>query len=200
MAQVSSPLNTSSERLDSVILSTGPTGLLKRAVAGSSRTVTGGDANAAAQEVGTHTDDAAFSVATDAIVTIGALIDETSTDSGDEGDAVAIRATADRILRVVSQQRSSTSTKANVAGSATSVTILAANTARRGATITNDSTAILYLDLTGGTASATSYTVQLAGSTASGVSYFEVPFGYTGLITGLWASATGNARVTEFVA
>lgn len=200
MAAVSSPLNTSNERLDSLVLSTGPTGQLKRAVAGSSRTVTGGDANAAAEEVGTHVDDAAFTIATDTISVIGALIDETSTDSGDEGDAVAVRATADRILRVVSQQRSSTATKASVAGSASSVTILAANTARRGATITNDSTAILYLDLTGGTASTTSYTVQLAGSTTSGVSYFEVPFGYTGLITGIWASATGNARVTEFVA
>lgn len=200
MAAVSSPLNTNNERLDSLVLSTGPTGQLKRAVAGSSRTVTGGDANAAAEEVGTHVDDAAFTIATDTISVIGALIDETSTDSGDEGDAVAVRATADRILRVVSQQRSSTATKASVAGSASSVTILAANTARRGATITNDSTAILYLDLTGGTASTTSYTVQLAGSTTSGVSYFEVPFGYTGLITGIWASATGNARVTEFVA
>ena len=195
MAAVSSPLNTNSERIDSVILSTGPTGLLKRAVAGSSRTVTGGEVNAATQEVGTHTDDAAFTVATDAIVTIGALIDETSTDSGDEGDAVAIRATADRILRVVSQQRSSTSTKANVAGSASSVTILAANTARRGASIWNDSSAILYLDLTGGTASATSCSVKLIAD-----AFYEVPFGYTGLITGIWASATGSARVTEFVA
>lgn len=195
MAAVSSPLNTNSERIDSVILSTGPTGLLKRAVAGSSRTVTNGDVNAATQEVGTHTDDAAFTVATDAIVTIGALIDETSTDSGDEGDAVAIRATADRILRVVSQQRSSASTKANVAGSASSVTILAANTARRGASIWNDSSAILYLDLTGGTASATSCSVKLIAD-----AFYEVPFGYTGLITGIWASATGAARVTEFVA
>lgn len=195
MAAVSSPLNTNSERIDSVILSTGPTGLLKRAVAGSSRTVTGGDVNAATQEVGTHTDDAAFTVATDAIVTIGALIDETSTDSGDEGDAVAIRATADRILRVVSQQRSSASTKANVASSASSVTILAANTARRGASIWNDSSAILYLDLTGGTASATSCSVKLIAD-----AFYEVPFGYTGLITGIWASATGAARVTEFVA
>ena len=98
MTAVSSPLNTNSERIDSVILSTGPTGLLKRAVAGSSRTVTGGDVNAAAQEVGTHTDDAAFTVATDAVVTIGALADETSTDSVDEGDAGALRMTLNRRL------------------------------------------------------------------------------------------------------
>ena len=88
---------------------------------------------------------------------------------------------------------SSTATKANVAGSASSVTILAANTARLGAAVINDSAAVLYLDVTGGTASATSYTVQLAAS-----AYYEVPFRYTGLITGIWASATGSARVTEF--
>jgi hypothetical protein len=27
--------------------------------------------------------------------------------------------------------------------------------------------------------------------------YYEVPFGYTGRIDGIWASANGNARVTE---
>lgn len=84
-------------------------------------------------------------------------------------------------------------TKANVSGSASSVTILAANVGRTGAAITNDSSAILYLDLTGGTASATSYTVQLAAG-----AYYEIPFYYSGLITGIWASATGAARVTEF--
>jgi hypothetical protein len=90
---------------------------------------------------------------------------------------------------------SNAATKANVASSASSGTILAANPNRIGAFITNDSTAILYLDLTGGTASITSYTVQLA---ANGGTH-EVPFGYTGLITGIWAAANGNARVTEFV-
>lgn len=89
--------------------------------------------------------------------------------------------------------RSSTGTKSNVASSASSVTILAANTARKGATIANDSTAILYLDVSGGTASTSSYTVQLASG-----DYYEVPFGYSGAITGIWASANGSARVTEF--
>jgi hypothetical protein len=86
-----------------------------------------------------------------------------------------------------------TGTKSNVSGSASSTTILAANTGRLGAVIFNDSTAVLYLDLTGGTASSSSYSVQLGAG-----SYFEVPHGYLGLITGIWASATGAARVTEF--
>jgi len=27
--------------------------------------------------------------------------------------------------------------------------------------------------------------------------YYEVPFGYTGALKGIWASATGAARITE---
>lgn len=90
---------------------------------------------------------------------------------------------------------SSTATKANVAGSVSSVTILAANNNRKQALIYNDSTALLYLDLTGGTASSSSYSVQVPAQ-----GYFELPPQpiYTGLITGIWSVATGNARVTEF--
>ncbi len=86
-------------------------------------------------------------------------------------------------------------TKASVASSASSVTILAANTSRKGAMVYNDSTQILYLDLTGGTASNSSYSVQVPAN-----GFFELPGPsiYSGLITGIWASATGNARVTEF--
>lgn len=83
----------------------------------------------------------------------------------------------------------------SVASSATTVTILAANTARRGATVYNDSTQVLYLLLGAGTASSSVYTVQLAAG-----AYYEVPFGFTGVLTGLWASANGNARVTQITA
>lgn len=88
-----------------------------------------------------------------------------------------------------------TGTKSSVAGAAVSTTLLAANSSRKGATIYNDSTVILYLDLSGGTASSTSYSVQVPAQ-----GYFELPPQpmYTGAITGIWASATGNARITEF--
>lgn len=88
-----------------------------------------------------------------------------------------------------------TGTKASVASSATSVTILASNTSRKGAIIYNDSTQILYLDLSGGTASSSSYSVQVLA-----YGYFELPppIIYNGVITGIWAAANGNARVTEF--
>ncbi len=92
-----------------------------------------------------------------------------------------------------SRGASSTGTKSNVAGSASSVTVLASNTNRKGAMVFNDSTAILYLDLSGGTASATSYSTQVP---ANGL--YELTVVYTGAITGIWSSATGNARVTEF--
>lgn len=88
-----------------------------------------------------------------------------------------------------------TATSTNVASSASNVNLLALNTARKGATIYNDSTQILYLKL-GTTASTTSYTVQLAPAGGTN-SYYEIPFGYTGNIDGIWASANGNARIVE---
>lgn len=92
--------------------------------------------------------------------------------------------------------RAATGVQTIVASSASSVPVLALNANRLGATVFNDSTSILYLLLvTGGTASATVYTVQIAAN-----SYYEVPFNYTGALVGIWSSANGNARVTEFTA
>lgn len=90
--------------------------------------------------------------------------------------------------------RSGTSAQTTVAGSATSVSLLASNSNRLGATIANDSTAALYVKL-GATASTTSYTIKLLQD-----DYYEIPYGYTGEIDGIWASATGNARITELTA
>lgn len=89
---------------------------------------------------------------------------------------------------------STTATLSNVAGSASSVTVLALNTARLGATIVNDSTSRVYLKF-GSSASTTSYSYTLFQYET-----LEVPFGYTGIITGIWDSATGSARVTELTA
>lgn len=84
-----------------------------------------------------------------------------------------------------------TATLANVGASVTSVTLIASNTSRKGATVHNDSTALLYIKF-GSAAATNSFTVRVAAQ-----GYYEVPFGYSGIITGVWASATGNARVTE---
>ena len=85
-----------------------------------------------------------------------------------------------------------TATETNVNASASPVTVLAANTARIGATVYNDSTSVAYLLLGTQTASSTLYTVQLQPG-----AYYEAPFGFTGKIAGIWVSATGTARVTE---
>ena len=96
---------------------------------------------------------------------------------------------------ITKEVRAATATPSNVASSASSVTILASNANRLGATVFNDSTQVLYLLFGSGTASATNYSVQMATLT-----YFEVPFEFTGQLTGIWASANGAARVTEIAA
>lgn len=93
---------------------------------------------------------------------------------------------------IVKTIRSATGTQSSVASSATDVTILASNANRLGASVYNDSTAILYLLLANATSSATAHSVQMQAG-----AYFEVPAQYTGVIKGIWASATGSARVTE---
>lgn len=97
----------------------------------------------------------------------------------------------DSARKIITRSYCDTGGTSSVSGSATSVTLLASNTARLGATITNDSTAILYVKF-GATASTTSYTVKMQPD-----QYFEVPFGYRGIIDGIWASAAGAARITE---
>jgi hypothetical protein len=82
--------------------------------------------------------------------------------------------------------------RTSVAGAAADTLILAANSNRLGATIYNDSSAILYLALGTAAASTTDFTVKMVAS-----AYYEVPFGYTGMIRGIWASATGSARIGE---
>ena len=93
-----------------------------------------------------------------------------------------------------SLQRATSSSVVSVARNAASTTILAANGYRNGASIFNDSNAVLYLRLSAGTASSTSYSTKLGAQ-----SYFEVPTKYSGVITGIWASAgIGNAYVTAY--
>lgn len=108
-------------------------------------------------------------------------------------DVITVQGIASGTVLPIKASRSSAATKANVSASASSVTILALNTNRLGASIYNDSSAILYLDTSGGTATSTSHTLAMAAN-----SYFELPFNLTGLITGIWANATGAARIVEY--
>jgi hypothetical protein len=90
--------------------------------------------------------------------------------------------------------KATTGTQTQVPDDASSVTILAANSNRLGATILNTSTVTLYLRLSSSAATTSNYTVALVAN-----AYYEVPFWYSGQITGIWASdpGTGNANVTE---
>ncbi|MEH2088039.1 hypothetical protein [Nostoc sp.] len=89
------------------------------------------------------------------------------------------------------ESTSGTSTPTTVASSASNTTILAANSNRKGATMWNDSTATLYLEF-GATATASAFVAKIAPS-----GYYELPFHYTGVISGIWSAVNGNAFVRE---
>lgn len=87
--------------------------------------------------------------------------------------------------------KSATSSVYEVLSSISTVSILNANVSRKGATIYNNSGTPLYLKL--GTAANTSvYTVLMVAD-----AYYEMPFGYTGVVAGITASNAGIINVTE---
>lgn len=86
---------------------------------------------------------------------------------------------------------STNGTLTSVISSVSAVSILAANTARKGATIYNNSGTNLNINL-GTTVTTSVYTVLMANS-----GYYEVPFGYTGVIAGITASNAGIISVVE---
>lgn len=90
-----------------------------------------------------------------------------------------------------------TTAQTNPASSATTVTLLASNTQRKGAIIKNNASTVLHVCLAGtATVAASSYDLP-AYSATIGVS-LEIPFGYAGAISGIWEGApTGNSNVTE---
>ena len=95
---------------------------------------------------------------------------------------------------VPTRQSNATSAVTSVADNAASVTLLAANANRRGATIHNTSSARLFIKLGATATTTTSHTASL-----SQYGYYEVPFGYTGIVDGIWSSdpGDGSAQVTE---
>lgn len=85
-----------------------------------------------------------------------------------------------------------TGTQTSIANSVTNVTLLAVNSNRLGATIYNDDAdAVLKIKL-GPVASSSSFTYAIPS-----FGYYEVPYGYTGVIDGIASVATGSARITE---
>lgn len=118
-----------------------------------------------------------------------------STDVTGVHGMVVLNPDGTKVGSAASSSPANTGTTTQVADTATSTTILASNTSRKGATIYNDSSALLYLRLASGTASSTDYSVRVYPN-----GYYEVPSSYVGTIVGIWASDPndGGAKVTEF--
>lgn len=70
-------------------------------------------------------------------------------------------------------------------------TISIANASRKGLSIYNEGSGNLHITLGTSTTSTSSYTVKLLSG-----DYYEVPFNYTGLVGGIFATA-GTARITS---
>lgn len=89
--------------------------------------------------------------------------------------------------------RATTGTTNSIPGAMVSTTLLAANAAARlGVSVFNDSSATLYLK-TGAVASTASFTVKILPG-----GYWECPYGYSGIVDGIWDAAAGAALVTEY--
>lgn len=98
-----------------------------------------------------------------------------------------------RLLGKLPSPRTPTTT--SVASSATSVTILAANPARRGVTVMNDSTATLRLSFSSPATAANAFVVVPGNAFL----VLDQQLIVTGAIYGIWSSANGAAQVTEYV-
>jgi hypothetical protein len=101
-------------------------------------------------------------------------------------------ATETTVSSILGKYTAATATLSNVAASATSVTVLALNASRESAIFYNDSTSACYLKF--GSTASTSFTYKLRAAETLIVDGIPV---YTGIVTGIWDSATGSMRVTE---
>lgn len=85
----------------------------------------------------------------------------------------------------------------NVAASTSSQQLMVENVSRIEDTLVNDSTSDLYIFEGTGQASTTRFTYLIPGKTdARGLSYY-VASDWKGAVQGVWASATGAARITK---
>lgn len=92
-------------------------------------------------------------------------------------------------------QVAASSTVTSVAASVTNVTLLVANSNRKGAVFYNDSTSACYLKL-GTTASNISFTQLMQANSTFIIDSQPI---YTGRVDAIWVSANGAMRVTELV-
>jgi hypothetical protein len=92
------------------------------------------------------------------------------------------------------ERRSSTATTGSInASNSTSQILLNSNLNRLQGLVFNDSTGQLYLSL-GPTASTSAFTVRIDSR-----GYYEIPFFYTGVVSGIWSNNNGAAKTTEII-
>ena len=72
-------------------------------------------------------------------------------------------------------------------------TIAASNASRKGLIVYNEGGGNLHITIGTATTSTSSFTVRLSAG-----DYYELPFAYTGLVGGIFATA-GTARVTQII-
>jgi len=137
----------------------------------------------------------AVTIANGADVTQGAIADAANIDPATSGTIVAFtKGILNRIIALLAKVGGgSTGTVTSVASAITDTTILAANANRKGATIYNNSTSILYIALANVDATLSWSVILFPGGILS-VSNND----YTGAIKGVWATVDGTAQVTEF--
>lgn len=101
------------------------------------------------------------------------------------------------VVNKPSAVRSFVSNAISFAASTSAVTLLSTNSTRTGAMIVNDSGSAnnLYILFGAGyqnTVSTTNYSARLRPG-----DYYEVPFGFSGRIDGIWSGTSGNVYITE---
>lgn len=107
----------------------------------------------------------------------------------------ATQTTLSAINNKLNSQVVSSSTVTTVNASVSDTTLLASNANRKGFIIFNNSTAILYILLASGTSSSSNFSILLNQNESLIIDNTCL---YTGIIKGIWASATGDCKVTEF--
>ncbi len=145
------------------------------------------------QRVAIASDNDALTVKQATGTNLHVVVDTTSTTAVTQATGTNLHAVIDSGSVTAVDSTASSTTIAQVASSATTTTLKALNASRKMLIIVNDSTQILYVKM-GATASTTSYSFKLsAGET------LELPRPmYTGVVDGIWATANGNAYVTEY--
>lgn len=124
-----------------------------------------------------------------------ALISASTPQPNDPGLVVrVVSSSSDGYLEaLVEQGAPETAVRTTIANTTTPTTLLALNSLRKGATIYNTSNRLLYIGFGATTVTTADFTVQISSG-----GYYEIPYGFTGRISGVWsATGSGGAVVTE---